>query len=246
MDWTEKLEHKKKIRKMAYRMLWADFRELVLSWKVLLLALMYLGFFFLPYFKGLDDFNSAALYYFVIWVFTALTAMPEAAFNYLPLSTKDIIYYLKCRTNHQTAWFVLVSGLTALILDATGVDVFWERGLITLIFLLVTEEWYFFMTLYGYSKPMEISFLDTGIPVGRKVRIAIYNVYSVILLFVCLIVGMFMDYNENAKTKLLVLLCAYLVMYIFRADAVRWVHFNEYNKAPRRNLYNTTAFQNQQ
>jgi len=151
MDWTEKFEHKKKIRKMAYRMLWADFKNPVLGWKVFLLVLMYLGFFLLPYVKEADDFNAVSMYYFVIWVFTALSALVETSFNYLPLSTKDIVYYLKIRTNHQVAWMVLVSVVSAIILDACGQEVFWERGLIILLFLLITVEWYSFIALYGYS-----------------------------------------------------------------------------------------------
>lgn len=237
MDWTEKMERRKKIRKMAYRMLWADFKDLLCGWKVLLLILMYLGFFLLPYAKEMDDFNAAGMYYFVIWVFMALNALAETAFNYLPLSTKDIIYYLKVRTNHQVAWMVFVSGVSAILLDAFGVEIFWERGVIVLLFLLVTVEWYTFMNLYGYSKPQGTNFLDACIPTGRKVRIAVYNVYSISLLFVSMFVGMFMDDNEQAKTKALVILCLYLVMYIFRADAVSWIHFNEYSKTPRRSMW---------
>ena len=63
MDWTEKMEQKKKIRKMAYRMLWADFKDLVLGWKVILILLMYLGFFILPYINEPDDYNAAGMYY---------------------------------------------------------------------------------------------------------------------------------------------------------------------------------------
>lgn len=245
MDWTEKLEHRKKIRKMAYRMLWADFKDFVLGWKGFLLILMYVGFFLIPYVQKIDDFNSAGMYYFVVWVFIALNALSETSFNYLPLSTKDIVYYLKVRTNHQIAWIVFVSGLSAVVLDAFGQEVFWERGIIVLLFLLITVEWYFFMTLYSYSKPYGISFLDTCIPVGRKIRIAVYNVYSLGVLFGTMIVSMFMDYNENAKTKLLVILCLYLVMHIFRADAARWVRFNEFCKTPRRTMWGNAETLNQ-
>jgi len=237
MDWTEKIEQKKKIRKMAYRMLWADFKDMVLGWKVFLLILMYLGFFLLPYVKEAEDFNAVSMYYFVMWVFMAVSALMENSFNYLPLSTKDIVYYLKVRTNHQVAWMVLVSGVSAIVLDAFSVELFWERGVMILLFLLVTVEWYTFMTLYGYSKPLGTTFLDDCIPTGRKVRIAIYNIYSIVLLFGSMIVGMFMKDNEHAKTKVLVVLCLYLVMYVFRADAVRWVRFNEFNKTPRRSMW---------
>lgn len=246
MDWTETLEKKKKLRKMAYRMLWADLKNTMLSWNGWLVLLMYLFYFLLPYNKKFDEVNIAAIYYFCIWVLISLGAVAETAFNYIPLSTKDIVYYLKCRTNHLVSWMVLLSVGTGLVLDASGVDVFWERGLISLIFLLSSVEWYFFMALYSYSKPEKVSFLDPEIPTGRKIRIAICNVYCVVAIFANMIVGMFMDYNENAKTKLLVLLCVYLVMYIFRADAARFVKFEEYSKKPNRNMYNTEAFQNQQ
>ena len=76
MDWTEKLERRKRIRKMAYRMLWADFRDMLFSWKVFLIGLTYLGFFLFPYLK-MEDFNFACLYYFVTWVVIALNAVSE-------------------------------------------------------------------------------------------------------------------------------------------------------------------------
>ena len=246
MDWTEKIEQKKKIRKMAYRMLWADFKDLMCSWKVLLVVLMYLGFFLLPYVKEMDDFNAAGMYYFVIWVFMSLSALAEGSFNYLPLSTKDIVYYLKVRTNHQVAWMVLVSGVSAIILDAFGVEIFWERGVIILLFLLVTVEWYSLTALYGYSKPEGTTLLDDGIPKGRKVRVVIYNIYSLALLFAGMFIGMFMNNNEHAKTKVLVILCLYLVMYIFRADVVKWVRFNEFSKTPQRSMWGNAQAVNQQ
>jgi len=237
MDWTEKIEHKKKIRKMAYRMLWADFKNLVCGWKVVLVLLMYLGFFLLPYVKEVDDFNAVSMYYFVIWVFMALGALAENSFNYLPLSSKDILYYLKIRTNHITSWLVLVSGVSAIVMDAFGVELFWERGAMVLLFLLVTVEWYFFMQLYTYSKPIGETLLDSDIPTVRKIRIVIYNVYGIGLLFACMFVGMFMDCNEKAKVKVLVFLCLYLGMYIFRADASGWVCFKEFTKASQRSMW---------
>ena len=237
MDWTEKIEQKKKIRKMAYRMLWADVRDLVMSWKVLFVITTYFGFFLLAYLEEAETYNAAAMCYFVMWVFSAIGALSETSFNYLPLSSKDIVYYLKCRTNHLAAWLVLISGITGIALDAAGAEVFWERGLIILLFLLIILEWYFGMMLYSYSKPEQVRFYDAEMPKSRMVWVIIYNFYSVILLFASMIVGMFMKYNEHAKTKVLVVLCAYLVMYIFRAEAVRWVEFKEYNKTPRRSLY---------
>ena len=192
----------------------------------------------IPYDREVDDFNIAIVYYLILWVITALSALAENAFNYLPLSTKDIVYYLKCRTNHLTAWMVLISVGSGLVLDVFGTDMFWERGIIALLFLLATVEWEFFMALCGYSRQEKISLFESDIPKARKICIVIFNIYYFVFIFANMLVTMFMGYNEHAKTKLFVFLIAYLVMYIFRVYAERWVCFNEYRKATSRSLYN--------
>lgn len=244
MDWTEKVEQKKKIRKMAYRMLWADFKDVVMSWNVLMLMMMFFGFFLFPYFKDMEDFNFACMYYFVVWVLMKVSALTENSFNYLPLSTKDILYYLKIRTNHQEAWIVLLSGVLAIVLDAAGVEVFWERGALVLIFLLTTVEATFIISLSGYSVPEKKTMKEAGAPLARRVRQVVYIIYGLILLFGNLIVSMFMKPNEDAKIILLVVLCAYLVLYIFRADVAGWVKFAEHRSLPIRSIW-ATPQQNQ-
>ena len=209
------------------------------------MVMMYLGFFVLPYLIKVDKLNVGAVFYFVVWVLVAVNALSENVFNYLPMSTEDIVYYLKCRTNLLIAGLTTISVGTGAVIYTCSDDIFLERGLATLIFLLIAVEWLFFMTLYGYSKPLGITFTDPGIPKTRKVRIAIYNTYSIIMLFVGMIVWMFMEFDENASKKLLFTLCSYLVMFIFRADAVRWVRFNEYTRTESRNLY-ATQQKNQQ
>ena len=247
MDWTDKLQQKKKLRKMAGRMLWADVKDMMCSWKGILVACMYLCFFLLPYLNNAERLNIGAMFYFVMWVIGALSALSETSFNYLPLSTKGIVYYLKCRTNLIIAWMTAISVGTGAVLYALGAEIFLERGLGVLVFLLITVEWLFFMTLYGYSKPLGINFLDPDIPTARKVRIAIYNIYSVVMMVMGMFMWMFMDFDENNQKKLLFAVCAYLIMFIFRADAARWVRFNEFSKGVNRNLYNTQqAQQNQQ
>ena len=57
MSFTEKAEKKKKLRKMAGRMLWADVKDLMCSWKGILVIGMYLGFFLLPYVKNVGRLN---------------------------------------------------------------------------------------------------------------------------------------------------------------------------------------------
>ncbi len=246
MSWTEKLEHKKKIRKMAGRMLWADFKNMVFSWKVVLLLLTLWAFFFLPYFRELEDFNSGAMLYFVMWVISAVGAMTETVFNYLPLSGRDIVYYMRCRTNYLTAWCVLVSVVTGILLDAAGADVFFERGLMVLLFLLAVVEWMFIAMLYSYSVPEGAKLWDDCIPTSKKVRIVLYTIYSVVLLFYGMMVWIRVEPDENIGRKLIGYLCAYLVMYIFRADVTRWVRFDGFCREPRRNLYATAGQQNQQ
>lgn len=239
MNWTEKLERRKKIRKMAYRMLWADFKDVVMSWKAIMLVLMYLGFFLFPYYKDMEGFNFACIYYFVVWVLMMVSALMETSFNYLPLSTKDIVHYLKTRTNHQEAWIVLLSGVSAIVMDAAGVEIFWERGALVLIFLLTTVEATFVISLTGYSVPEKKTMKEAGAPLARRVRQVVYIFYGLVLLFGSLIAGMFMKPNENAKVILLVVLCAYLVMYIFRADVAGWVKFAEHRSSPARSMWAT-------
>lgn len=244
MDWTEKLEHKKKIRKMAYRMLWADFKDTLFGWKIFLVVLMYFGYFLLPYVRKADDINVFTMYYITMWVIMAISALAETSFNYLPLSTKDIVYYLKIRTNHLNAWMVFISGVSAIIVDACKQDVFWERGLMYLLFLLITMEMTLLLTLSGYSKPRGTTSPDSYTSLGRKVRMVIYTVFAIAALFSCMIMGMF-SMERNANIKLLVALGMYLVMHIFRADVVRWVRFDEFNKTPGRSMWGNVEAQNQ-
>ncbi len=245
MSFTEKAEKKKKLRKMAGRMLWADVKDLMCSWKGILVIGMYLGFFLLPYVKNVGRLNIGAMFYFVMWVLGMLNALSETSFNYLPLSTGDIVYYLKCRTNFVIAGMTTLSVLTGALLHVFSDGIFLERGLAVLLFLLFTVEWLFFTTLYGYSKPLGITFTDPSIPKARKVRIVIYNTYWILMFIIGMLMWMFMELDENSGKKLLFSLCVYLIMFIFRADAMRWVRFNEFVKAGNRNLYDTQQ-QNQQ
>ncbi|MBO5351728.1 MAG: hypothetical protein J6J42_08130 [Lachnospiraceae bacterium] len=241
MDWTDKLEqnrkNKKNLRKMAGRMLWADVRDVICSWKCLLLVFLYLGFLLLPYLKKVDTVNIGAYYYMTMWLLMLVEARVEKQFHFLPLSTKDIVYYLVYRTNLLTAWIMVISLATGLLLQAFGVEIFLERGIIMTTFLLVTLEGMFLATLCGYCKPEKVSLMESGLPRARKIRFAIYGVYCVVLLLVGIVVAMFMDYNENVGTKMMVVLGAYAVMFIFRADVMRWVKIEEYTKVHRRSIY---------
>ncbi len=246
MDKKIEREQKKRVRKMAASMLWADFKNLVLGWKVIALVFMLFVFFFLPYFKKVENFNGAAIYYFVMWTIFALAAFAETAFNYLPVSTKDMVYYLKCRTNLLTVCMVAVSLFLGILLQATGAEVFWERGLQALIFLLITVEGALFVSLYDYSKPMGVKFWDDFLSEGRKIRMAIYCVYNGVLLFASMMNMLRMSPEKNYWKTLLIYFCLYLGMYIIRADIARWVQFNEFCRSPHRTMFATPEQQNQQ
>jgi len=238
MDWTEKVEQKKKLRKMARRMLWADFKGVICGWKCILVVFLYIFFILLPYNKNLDEINGFAWSYAIMWVFIAVSALYEKSFNYLPLTTEDIVYYLKYRSNLLAAWLILVSVGTGAVMYVAGVEMFVERGLLILCFLLMALEGWFFETLYGYAKA-QYDAENVNVPKERKVRIILYSIYTTVVLFVCMLVFMFMKYDGTVKVKLLVTLGVYLVMYIFRTDVSHWVQFRGFVQSGERAVFAT-------
>lgn len=233
MDWITNLEEKKKIRKMAGRMLGADFRNLVCGWKVVFFLILYLGFFILPYVET-EDYNAGAFYYCAMWSLLALNAQFETVFNYLPLSTRQIRYYLYVRTNYLQAGSVLFSIVTVAGMKLLGFTPFWERGLLVLLFLLMTNEWVAMMTMYGYSKPEGVGLFDQEYPKGRRIRIICYNVYSIALLLVVMI---YLTLKDNREKELWVMVMAYLILFAMREDVRHWVSFSRYTKAVRRGMF---------
>ena len=239
MDWTEKTEQKKKLRKMARRMLWADFKGVVCGWKCILLVCLYVLFILLPYYKNADDINGVSFFYVLMWVFIAVCALYEKPFNYLPLTTGDIVYYLKYRTNLLAAWLTLSSAGTGAVMYAAGVDVFWERGLVILCFLLMAQEGWLFEMLYGLAYERNENG-TVNAPKARKLRIILYSTYAIVVLFAGMFVFMFMKYGETSKFKLLAALAGYLIMYIFRVDISHWVvQIREYVKPAERVVFAT-------
>lgn len=238
MDWTEKLEQKKKLRKMARRMLWADFKGMICGWKVILVVFVYLLIIVLPYAREVEDFNGFALSYVIMWVFITVSALYEKPFNYLPLTTEDIVYYLKYRTNLLETWLTLVSVGTGAVMYAVGEEMFLERGLMILCFLLMALEGWFFELLYCHAK-VQYDAENVKVPKARKIRIILYGIYTIVVLFACMFVFMFMKYDGTVKVKLLVTVCAYLVMYIFRADVSHWVQFRGFVKPSERAVFAT-------
>lgn len=245
MDWAEKSEQKKRLRKMAGRMLWADFKGAVCSWNVIFMVCMYFGFFLLPY-SMTENINTGTMVMFLFWVLAALNSLPETVFNYLPLSTEDIVYYLKYRTNLLTAWVTLISVGTGAVMYAAGAEVFVERGLMVLCFVLMAVEGELVGVLYSYSKSPNTIGTESGLPKPRKIRFIIYGIYCFVMVLVNMFMWLLMDYDENRTTKLVFILCAYLVMYIFRADLARWVQFKEFTKGAGRNIFAVQQQQNQQ
>lgn len=240
MDWTEKSEQKKRIRKMAGRMLWADFKATVCSWKILLLSLLTILFIVLAFVRSIENYNVGAGYYFVTWVVISLSAMYESVFNYLPLASGDVRYYLKYRTNLLTAWTVVLYVAIALMLQLFGVELFVERGVSSLIMMLTTYELMLQLTLFEHTEGKG-KLLDANLPTSRKVRFCIYFAYDFILMIISMIYTMFMEDAEKAKLWIVILAAAYVVMYIFRADLSTWFKHEEYKKPGRRTMYTTQA-----
>lgn len=232
MDWITKLEEKKKIRTMAGRMLWADFRSFVCGWQVVFLLLEYLGLFLIPYIET-EDYNVGAFYYCAMWVYLGLNAQFETAFNYLPLSTKQIRYYLRIRNSYLEAGMVFLSVVTASGMQLLGFAPLWERGLLVLLFLLMTNEWIALYTMYGYSKPEEVGLFDQKYPARRRFRMICYNLYSVAAFVVTLI---YLTVTVPGKQALRVMLLAYLILFFMREDVRHWVSFPNYTKVARKGM----------
>ena len=72
---------------------------------------------------------------------------------------------------------------------------------------------------------------------GRKVRYGIYFFISLSLVMVSMLYGMFMELNENTGIWVITFLCAYVLLYVFRADIASWFVFDEYRKRGRRSIY---------
>lgn len=236
MDWTDRREHRKKVRKMAAKMLWADFKDMFFSWRVLVLLMLYLCFVVLALIKDMDDYNVGACFYFITWVVMWLYALVEKVFNYLPVSDKDIILYMHHRTNLLTAWIVVLIAGTALLMDLFGVELFVERGVVCMLMLLFTVEWMHQTALFENS-PGKGKWLTEELTTGQKVRYGCYFVYSIGFVMVSMLYGMFMESNENTKTWVIAFACAYALMYVFRADISSWFVFDEYKKRGRRTIY---------
>ena len=128
--------------------------------------------------------------------------------------------------------------VTGAVQYAAGVNVFWERGLLILCFLLMAQEGWFFEMLYGYAKA-QYDAENVNVPKERKVRIILYSIYTFVVLLVCMLVFMFMKYDGTVKVKLLVTLGVYLVMYIFRTDVSHWVQFRGFVKPAERVVFAT-------
>ncbi|MBP3568432.1 MAG: hypothetical protein J6K04_04630 [Lachnospiraceae bacterium] len=238
MDWTEKVEQKKKLRTMARRMLWADFKGVICGWKCILVVALYFFFIALPYAKSEEDFNVFAMSYVFMWVFIEVSALYEKPFNYLPFSTEDIVHYLKYRTNLLEAWVTAASIGTVAVLHAAGEEVFVERGLMMLCFVLTALEGWFFELLYSLAKAQNEA-EQVKLTKSRRVRMILYSIYAIVVLFVSMFGCVFMKYDETAKVKLLVTLGLYLVMYIFRTDVSHWVQFRGFVKPAERVVFAT-------
>ena len=240
MDWIDKTEQKKKVRRMASRMLWSDFRDMICSWKVLFFLAVYMFFFLLALIKEIDDFNVGACFYFIVWEAMALYALTENIFNYLPVSSKDIVYYLNHRTNLLITWILILYIGTAVLLNGIGVELFVERGIVSMVLLWSSVEWMHQASLFENSKGRG-KLVTEHLTTGQKVRYCVYFAYSLILILVSMLYSMFMENMETAQIMAPVLLGAYIVLFFFRFDLMRWFSFDQYRQRVRRAWFSTPA-----
>lgn len=243
MDWIDKMEQKKKIRRMASKMLWADFRDMICSWRIIVFLAVYVFFFLMALIKDMDDLNAGACFYFIVWVVMGLYALMENIFNFLPISSKDIIYYLNHRTNLLTTWVLILFIGTAAVLNGFGVELFIERGIVSMVMLWSSIEWMYQASLFENS-PGKGKVMTDLLTTGQKVRYCLYFAYSIILVMVSMLYSMFMENMETAQIMAPVLLGAYIVLFFFRFDLMRWFSFDCYRQKVRQVWFSTPAQRN--
>ncbi|MGN0507490.1 MAG: hypothetical protein ACI4FZ_13110 [Lachnospiraceae bacterium] len=240
MDWLQRLEQKKKIRKTAGRILAKDMKQLIFSWMVLVLLFVICFDLLFPYLKTIESLNIGVSFYLLMLLLMKLYAMPEQIFYFLPMTQKEIRQYLNARNNLLEAFMTLASVVLAAVLVLCGVNVFWERGLCALLMLLSTVEGISAAMFYDYREEAMRKEELHGRARVRRTRSILYFLYGIVLLIYEVIGITFAAAAEHQKIVLLFCLAGYISMVFIRKDVMRWTDFTEYRKVIRKNMFART------
>lgn len=235
MDWLQRLERRKVIRKLAERILWKDMKAVICSWRVIFLMLIVLGYLILPYVAEIDNLNTGVFVYVGIMFLSMLGMQLEPCFVFLPMTQKEIRQYVTARMNLLLAGTTALSAGIAAIMVLAGIPVFIERGIISTLALLFMIGLMNSVFLYdSREKAMRGKNLK-GRAKGRKVRAICYLVFGTVAWCYQLILVMFMEQEKSNKGFLVASIVCFAVLALMYADAIRWTEFIEFRKETKAN-----------
>lgn len=228
MDWTEKMKRRREMEKMAARMLGCDLKNIIVSWKIILLILVIGLFLIWPYLE-IDQTGQGGFFFFLMTFLMLIYPVPEKIFFFLPMSEQDIRWYLSARCNLYSAGMVLISIGFAGVMELLGKTVYWLNGIQYLLIPLFMME---FLAYNGIEEFQEKT-------PRHKVWNIICNICFVGGTFFTMMVGLFngnvYDDAGNVKTYvfLYISLAFYIVGFVVRINAMRHAHFKQYKVLSR-------------
>lgn len=235
MDWLQRLERRRVIRKLAGRILWNDMKAIVCSWRVILLFLIAAGYLFIPYLEEIDTMNMGAFVYIGIMFLMMIGMQLEPFFFFLPVTQKEIRQYITVRMNLIIGGTAVLSAAIAAVMSLVGISVFVERGAASTLSLIFMIELCTAVFLYdSREKAMKEKNLH-GRAKRRKIRGICYLVFGTIAWCYQVISVMFMEGKGSSKVLLLAGVLCFVILLLMYADVIRWTEFTEFRKETKRN-----------
>lgn len=234
MDWLQRLERKRVIRKLAGRILWKDMKVILCSWRVIFLLLVVGGYLILPYVAEIDTLNTGAFAYIGILFLSMLGTQLEPCFLFLPMTQKEIRQYITVRMNLLLGGTAALSAGIAASMCLTGISVFAERGIASTLALLFMIELMTSVFLYDDREKAMRGKNLRGRAKGRKIRAICYLVFGTIAWCYQFILVMFME-EGSSKGFLAVGMVCFVVFALMYADMIRWTEFTELCRETKRN-----------
>lgn len=235
MDWLQRLERRRVIRKLAGRILWKDIKAILCSWRVIFLLLVVGGYLVLPYVAEIDSINTGVFAYISMMLLTMLGMQLEPCFFLLPMTQKEIRQYITARTNLLLGGTAALSAGIAATMDLVGISVFIERGISSTLALLFTIGMMTGIFLYdNREKTMKEKNLKDRAK-ARKIRSICYLVFGCIAWCYQLTLVMFMKKEGSSKGFLMVSIVCFVALALMYVDMIRWTEFKELCKEAKRN-----------
>lgn len=231
MDWLQRLEQRKFIRKLARRILFKDFKVLVLSWRIIFLILVVTGY-ILPYFASLDNINLGLFVYISMGFLTTLGIQSEPVFVFLPMTQKEIRQYLTFRMELLLGGMVVFAAAFAAAMKLIGVPLFLERGLMSTLSMLYVTELVFVIYLCDRHEKAQKGRKLSGRAKARRIRDICYLVFGTAAWCYQIIAAMFMEQTGEKINQVLLLIAAvcFAVTGLCYVDVIHRTEFVKFQK----------------